>query len=393
MAADGEGQHVRDPQDRVGDERDDAADERDDAADARDKAANERDKAANERDKAAEGRERSARAEHRAEAHRLHRSEKSEHPSRETEAVRPGTPPAPDTGPMSPSELHRAGEQAKADREEAAAALDQALSERRRSEEYLDRVRQFQEAAAADRRAAAEDRRAAGADRRAAARDRDVADSTRQQQAVERAEALPEPADVRWDRRGRSKTAEKDEVTLPAERFRHSEARHTEMQEQGLELVRRAVALTAAIAGTEERIAQTLQDLGEQGRGELSERRFRLAREATQGAVTATQHGERLQRLAERSAEDVEVGVLQSLLHRAGKVLLELASTEQAIAAALDRLAHFDDGLATQRMQESQQAADAARHALRRAEELHRIAARPARPAGDEREPGPPATV
>jgi len=306
-----------------------AAEQRDDSAEARDVAAEARDQVAAERDVASRSRDQKVRANSREETQRI---------------------------ALGPEEL---------------GALEmEAL------EGFLIRLRDYQFAVAADRRAAAEDRHAAAEDRIAAARDRELAAWARQQGAVEAAEARPDQLGAGHELGG-STASRATESGAPSSgteldmALRLATARETE----ALESAQRAADLASAVADSEERIAATLRELDSSTRDPVaSERRRAMAEEATQGAKEALRRGERLRGLAKLASEHLGRATRGTLLSHAAMAFAELSRAERSIASAMELLADHDETpRADDYRREAADAAAAAREALERAEELHRL--------------------
>jgi len=137
----------------------------------------------------------------------------------------------------------------------------------------------------------------------------------------------------------------------------------------------RAVALMETVARTEKDIAYTLRAMARLDGSEAAARRLRLAEGAVKGAREAAEHGERLRRLADRWARHAEVAALHQSLNHAGRVLADLASTEEDIAGILTKLASNDDSdLAEERRHLADEALAGARRARDRARALRRLA-------------------
>ena len=150
-------------------------------------------------------------------------------------------------------------------------------------------------------------------------------------------------------------------------------ARH--QQAQFPATLRVTMALMVTIAHTERSVAETLQDMAAQGKGKAAARRRWLAEEAIQGAHEAERRLAHLQQLARQWDEHADVITLHQLLAHAGRVLTDLARTEQEIADTFNSLASQDSSaLAAQRRQLAAAAAADARNAQDRARDLHQLA-------------------
>lgn len=315
--------------------RDAVAGRRDEAAEARDKAAAARDEAADARDVEAVARDQASRRRRRSEV------------DRQADRLADRQGPA----------------EAETDQPGAVAGWDA-------TDQFLDRLRQYETAVIADRSAAAADRRAAAEDRRAATRDREVASRAREQAAVEAAQLTSEEL-------ARLVTP----VTgSPTEAGAETEARRAEVARSnlaesgvaGLESIRYAADLAGEVADTEERIARILKSLASHGDPKASARRLALADEATKEMHAATERGERLRSLAVRVSDGLATAALRTLVNHAAATCAALVETERAIAGALESLAasrHSPEDAAARRM-EAEKARAAAETVAKRAEEL-----------------------
>jgi hypothetical protein len=248
--------------------------------------------------------------------------------------------------------------------------------------DFLVRLHDYQVAVAADRQAAAEDRQAAAEDRKAAARDRELAAWARQQAGFSDrnlADDLREPASG-GDLGSPHALARGVELNVA---LRYATVREAE----ALEFAQQAAALAGEAAGTEQRVASTLRDLGTGTSRGNAERRLALADEAVRGADAALRRGERLRSLAELARTHLEQATVRVLLSHASTAFTELARAERAIAAALEVLAeHAGAGPAEDHRREAQRAAAAAEAATTRASELHdlEVAVHRSKPPADE---------
>jgi hypothetical protein len=144
------------------------------------------------------------------------------------------------------------------------------------------------------------------------------------------------------------------------------------------------MALMEAVGRTEKDIADTLGAMAAADGSKAAARRLALAEEAINGVPQAAGHGEQLQRLAGRWASHAEVAALLHSLHHADRMLADLASTEEDIAAILTRMASKDGSdlaeerrhLGCQALAGAQCARDRAR-ALRRPAETSAAGSRP----------------
>lgn len=138
----------------------------------------------------------------------------------------------------------------------------------------------------------------------------------------------------------------------------------------------RAMALMEAVGRTEQDIADTLRVMAEEDESEAAARRLRLAGDAVKGAQEAAGHGEQLHQQADRWARRADVTALLRSLRRAGKVLADLARTEEDIAGTLTSLSSRSrPDQAAQLRHLAEQASAEAQRANDRARSLHDLAA------------------
>ncbi len=142
----------------------------------------------------------------------------------------------------------------------------------------------------------------------------------------------------------------------------------------------RGMALMEAVGQTEQDISDTLQAMAEEDGSEAAARRLRLAGDAVKGAQEAAGHAEQLHQQADRWARHADVTALLRSLRHAGKVLADLARTEEDIAGTLTSLASRSrPDQAAQLRQLAEQASAEAQRANDRARSLHDLAASMAR--------------
>jgi hypothetical protein len=99
----------------------------------------------------------------------------------------------------------------------------------------------------------------------------------------------------------------------------------------------RTIALIEMVARVETGIAATLRARAAQDEGEAAQ----IGEGSDRGAEAAAERSAHLQQLARRWAEHADVVALHRSLAHAGRLLADLASTEEDIANTLTRLAGF----------------------------------------------------
>lgn len=151
--------------------------------------------------------------------------------------------------------------------------------------------------------------------------------------------------------------------------------RRARQRERALSDFAWTIQLMETVVCTEKDVANTLRAIAGTDKSEAGARRLRLAEAAIKGAEEAAKRGERLRLLADRWATHADAAALFQLLHHAGTVLADLASTEEGIATELTSLASKDSpDMAEERRHLADEALAGAQHARDRTRALRRLA-------------------